>query len=83
MSRADKRQHRDHVVGTSRDASVRLYAFATTRPRYQVVFFPRKARYCAQDEERVGASAPLQSVGPACLPFVLPTPQHDTCHVRC
>ncbi|KAF8301729.1 hypothetical protein TcYC6_0050830 [Trypanosoma cruzi] len=42
MSRADKRQHRDHVVGTSRDASVRLYAFATTRPRYQVVFSPER-----------------------------------------
>ncbi|ESL10769.1 hypothetical protein TRSC58_01492 [Trypanosoma rangeli SC58] len=42
MSRADKRQHRDHIVGTSKDATVRLYAFANTRPGYQVVFSPEK-----------------------------------------
>ncbi|KEG11026.1 hypothetical protein DQ04_03051100 [Trypanosoma grayi] len=42
MSRADKRQHRDNVVGTSKDAAVRLYAFANTRPGYQLVFSPEQ-----------------------------------------
>ncbi|CAJ1034331.1 hypothetical protein Q4I30_006781 [Leishmania utingensis] len=42
MSRADKQQHQEHVVGTSRDTSVRLFAFANTRPSYQVVFAPEK-----------------------------------------
>lgn len=42
MSRADKQQHQEHVVGTSRDASVRLFAFANTRPGYQVVFAPEE-----------------------------------------
>ncbi|CAG9580411.1 conserved hypothetical protein [Leishmania major strain Friedlin] len=42
MSRADKQQHQEHVVGTSRDTSVRLFAFANTRPGYQVVFAPEK-----------------------------------------
>ncbi|KAG5470263.1 hypothetical protein LSCM4_02958 [Leishmania orientalis] len=42
MSRADKQQHQEHVVGTSRDTSVRLFAFANTRPSYQVVFAPEE-----------------------------------------
>ncbi|EAN80539.1 hypothetical protein, conserved [Trypanosoma brucei brucei TREU927] len=42
MSRPDKRRHRDCVVGTTKDESVRLYAFANTRPGYQVVFSPEQ-----------------------------------------
>ncbi|CBZ37016.1 hypothetical protein, conserved [Leishmania donovani] len=42
MSRADKQQHQEHVVGTSRDTSVRLFAFANTRPGYQIVFAPEE-----------------------------------------
>ncbi|GET91616.1 hypothetical protein, conserved [Leishmania tarentolae] len=42
MSRADKQQHQEHVVGTSRDTSVRLFAFANTRPGYQVIFSPEE-----------------------------------------
>ncbi|KAH9578855.1 hypothetical protein LSM04_006175 [Trypanosoma melophagium] len=40
MSRADKQHHRDHVVGTAGDASVRVYVFANSRPAYRVVFAP-------------------------------------------
>ncbi|KAG5496334.1 hypothetical protein JKF63_02636 [Porcisia hertigi] len=42
MSRLDKQQHQESVVGTSRDVSVRLFAFANTRPAYQVVFAPEE-----------------------------------------
>nr|CCC54190.1 conserved hypothetical protein, fragment [Trypanosoma vivax Y486] len=42
MSRADKRHHRDFVVGTSKDEAVRLYAFANTRPGYRVIFSPKE-----------------------------------------
>ncbi|ORC87355.1 uncharacterized protein TM35_000221540 [Trypanosoma theileri] len=42
MSRADKQHHRDHVVGTAGDASVRVYAFANSRPAYRVVFAPEE-----------------------------------------
>lgn len=40
MSRVDKRVHQEQVVGTAKDASVRLFAFANTRSGYQVVFAP-------------------------------------------
>ncbi|KAG5470679.1 hypothetical protein LSCM1_01925 [Leishmania martiniquensis] len=42
MSRADKQQHQERVMGTLRDTSMRLFAFANTRPRYQVVFAPEE-----------------------------------------
>lgn len=42
MSRADKRVHQERVVGTERDESVRLFAFANTRPGYQVCFSPER-----------------------------------------
>ncbi|RNF00974.1 uncharacterized protein Tco025E_08689 [Trypanosoma conorhini] len=65
MSRADKRLHRDHVVGTSKDAAVRLYAFANTRPGYQVVFAPEqpvivlKTRKGAEQQHPCSQWAPL------------------------
>lgn len=68
MSRADKRHHRDHVVGTAKDAAVRLYAFANTRPGYHVVFSPEapivllKTKRGAEDQHPCAQWAPFASL---------------------
>jgi hypothetical protein len=64
MSRLDKQQHQEHVVGTSRDTTVRLFAFANTRPRYQVVFSPEEPLIVLKTKKSTTPQHPCQQWEP-------------------
>ncbi|KAL7709541.1 hypothetical protein N2W54_002786 [Lotmaria passim] len=64
MSRLDKQQHQERVVGTARDTSVRLFAFANTRPRYQVVFSPEEPLIILKSKKSATPQHPCQQWEP-------------------
>ncbi|KPA84883.1 hypothetical protein ABB37_01341 [Leptomonas pyrrhocoris] len=66
MSRLDKQQHQEHVVGTVHDTSVRLFAFSNTRPRYHVVFSPEEPLIILKSRKSATPQHPCQQWEPLC-----------------